>query len=206
MHYFLTGPLFWLGILDLAVVEEETQPFAFRKSKWANKLLENKPVEYKTHEISEFILQKNGAILLPKKTQRELHYQIARFCVWEETQHKHYRYRISPTAIKRAVTQHISIDQIKILFQKYAVKPIPGNILTALDRWSKNQSQISLERQIIVQVDSPDILDQIEKSPVKRYISERINATTAITSPKNIRRLENALMEMGYFAEILQEV
>jgi len=206
LHYFLTGPLFWLGILDLASVEEGTQPFAFRKSKWANKLLEKKPVEYETHEISDFVLQKDGTILLPINTQRELRYQIARFCIWEKAQHKHYRYKISPTAVKRAETQQISIGQIKILFQKYAKKPIPRNIIAALNRWDKNQSQISLERQIIIQVDSPDILDQIEKSPAKRYIIERINATSAVTSPTNIHRLENALMEMGYFAEISQEV
>ena len=206
LHYFLTGPLFWLGILDLAVVEEGEQPFAFKKSKWSNKLLEKKPIEYKTHEISEFILQKNGAILLPIHSQRELHYQIARFCVWEETQHKHYRYRISLKALRRAKTQHISIGQIKTLFEKNAKKPIPRNILTALDKWDKNQSQIHLERLILIQVDSPDILDQIEKSPAKRYINERINATTATTSPNNIHRLEDALIEMGYFAEILQEV
>jgi len=206
LHYFLTGPLFWLGILDLATVEEGTQPFAFRKSKWANKLLNKKPVEYETHEISDFVLQKNGTILLPIDTQRELRYQIARFCIWEEAQHKHYRYKISPTAVKRAEAQQISIGQIKILFQKYAKKPIPRNIIAALNRWDKNQSQISLERQIIIQVDSPDILDQIEKSPAKRYIIERINATSAVTSPNNIHRLENALMEMGYFAEISQEV
>jgi len=152
------------------------------------------------------VLQKDGTILLPINTQRELRYQIARFCIWEEAQHKHYRYKISPTAVKRAETQQISIGQIKILFQKYAKKPIPRNIIAALNRWDKNQSQISLERQIIIQVDSPDILDQIEKSPAKRYIIERINATSAVTSPTNIHRLENALMEMGYFAEISQEV
>jgi len=206
LHYFITGPLFWLGILDLAVIEEGEQPFAFRKSKWANKLLEKKPVRYETHEISECVLRKNGVILLPINSQRELHYQIARFCVWEETQRKHYRYRVSLTALRRAEAQRISISQIKILFKKYAKKPIPRNILAALDRWNKDQSQIRLEKQIIIQVDSPDILDQIEKSPGKRYISERINATTAIISPNNLYRLEDTLMEMGYFAEILQEV
>lgn len=206
LHYFLIGPLFWLGILDLAVVEEGAQPFAFKKSGWADKLLEKIPVEYSTHEISEFTLRKNGAILLPLNTQRELHYQIARFCVWEEIQRKHYRYKISPIAIRRAKTQHISIDQIKNLFRKSAKKPIPRNILTALDKWEKKQSQVNLERQTIIRVASPDILDQIENSSAKRYISKRIDATIAVTSPKNIHRLEEAILEMGFFADILQEV
>jgi len=206
LHFFLTGPLFWMGILDLAVVEKGAQPFAFKKSDWADKLLEKKPIEYNTHEISEFILRKNGTILLPVNTQRELHYQIARFCVWEEIQRKHYKYKISPTAIRRAKTQHISTDQIKMLFQKYAKKPIPRNILVALNRWDKKQSQIHLGKHILIRVASPDILDQIEKSSAKRFISERINATTAVTTPNDIHRLEDALIEMGYFTDLSHEV
>jgi hypothetical protein len=206
LHFFLTGPLFWMGILDLAVVEKGAQPFAFKKSDWADKLLEKKPIEYSTHEISEFILRKNGTILLPVNTQRELHYQIARFCVWEEIQRKHYKYKISPTAIRRAKTQHISTDQIKMLFQKYAKKPIPRNILVALNRWDKKQSQIHLGKHILIRVASPDILDQIEKSSAKRFISERINATTAFTTPNDIHRLEDALIEMGYFTDLSHEV
>ena len=206
LHFFLTGPLFWMGILDLAVAEEGAQPFAFKKSDWADKLLEKKHIEYSTHEISEFILRKNGTILVPANTQRELHYQIARFCVWEEIQRKHYRYKISPVAIRRAKTQHISTGQIKTLFQKYAKKPIPKNILVALNRWDKKQSQIQLGKHILIRVVSSDILDQIEKSSAKRYIRERINATTAVTTPKDIHRLEDALIEMGYFAEISHEV
>ena len=206
LHFFLTGPLFWMGILDLAVVEEGTPPSAFKKSDWADKLLENKTLEYSTNEISEFILRKNGAILIPVNAQRELHYQIARFCVWVEIQRKYYRYKISPTAIRRAKIQHISTDQIKMLFKKYAKKPIPRNILVALNRWDKKQSRIHLGNHILIRVASPDILDQIEKSSAKQYISERISATTAVTTPNDIQRLENALIEMGYFTDISHEV
>ena len=206
LHSFLTGPLFWMGILDLAVAKEGAQPFAFRKSDWADNLLEKKPVEYSMDEISQFTLRKNGAILLPFNTQRELHYQIARFCVWVKIQPKHYRYKISQTAIRRAKIQHISTGQIKMLFKKSAKKPIPRNILVALDRWDKKQSQINLEKHILIRVVSPDILDQIEKSSAKRYIRGRLNETTAVTTPNDIRRLEEVLIEMGYFADISHEV
>jgi len=206
LHFFLINPLFWMGILDLAVDEEGAQPFAFRKSDWANKLLNKKPVKYSTNEISEFTLRKNGMILLPVNTQRELHYQIARFCVWEEIHHNHYQYKISPPAIRRAITQNISTGQIKKLFKKYAKKPVPRNILEALDRWGKNQSQIKLGKYILIRVVSPDILDQIEKSSAKRYLCERINTTIAVISPNDIHSLEDALIEMGYFADTFHEV
>ena len=139
-------------------------------------------------------------------TQRELHYQIARFCLWEDIQRDHYRYKIAPAAIRRAKTQHISTEQIRKLFEKYTKKPVPKNIFTALTRWNKKQSQIKLEKKFIIRVSSSGILDLIEKSSIKQYIRERVNATTAIVAPNDIHRLEDALIEMGYFAEILREV
>ena len=93
-----------------------------------------------------------------------------------------------------------------MLFKKSAKKPIPRNILVALDRWDKKQSQINLEKHILIRVVSPDILDQIEKSSAKRYIRGRLNETTAVTTPNDIRRLEEVLIEMGYFADISHEV
>lgn len=205
LHYLLTGPLFWMGILDLAFTEEE-QAYAFKKSDWADNLLEKKPVKYITHETSEITMHKNGVILVPVGTNRELHYQIARFCIWEESQRDHYRYKISLNAIRRAKTQLISTGQIKKLIQKSAKKPAPANILEALNRWNKRQSQINLEKHFLIRVVSSDILDQIEKSVAKRYIQERLSATTATIKSNDVHRLKDALIEMGYFSDVLQEV
>ena len=206
LEYFLTGPLFWMGIIDLASNDKSDHPTAFKKSKWAKNLIENQAVQYDFSETTECVLHTNGEILVPTNTQREIRYQIARFCVWREKLPNHYRYMLSSTAIKRAAAQNISAAQIKTLVEKYGRKPIPKNIPTAIDRWNKHQSQIQVKEQILLRVDSAEILDKVQKSPAKQYIIERLNPTTAIVSSDNLHRLEDVLVKLGFFADIWHEV
>jgi hypothetical protein len=93
-----------------------------------------------------------------------------------------------------------------MLVEKFGRKPVPKNITTAIDRWNKHQSQIEVKKQILICVDSAEILDKVQKSPAKQYIIERLNPTTAIVSSDNLHRLENALSKLGYFADIWHEV
>ncbi|MDO9547065.1 MAG: helicase-associated domain-containing protein [Pelolinea sp.] len=206
LEYFLTGPLFWFGIIDLASNENSDRMIGFKKSKWATTLLNKQFVKYNSPETSECILHSNGEVLVQTNTQREIRYQIARFCVWEKKNPNHYRFKISSSAIRRADAQKITVNQIKTLFEKYGKKPVPKNLFIALDRWNKGQLQIELKDQILIRVDSAEILDKIQKSPAKQYIIERLNPTTAIVSSDNLNRLEDAIIKLGYFADIWHEV
>lgn len=206
LEYFLTGPLFWLGIIDLASDDKSEFPIAFKKSKWAKNLLEKHSVNFDSLENTEYVLHTNGEILVPTNIQREIRYQIARFCDWGEKIPNYYRYKITSIAIKRAEAQNITVNQIRTLIEKYGRKPVPKNITIALDRWNKHQSQIKVKKQILIHVNSAEILDKVQNSPAKQYIIERLNPTTAIVSSDNLHRLEDALIELGFFADIWHEV
>jgi hypothetical protein len=204
-YYFLTGPFFWLGILDLALDEGE-EVVAFRRSNWAEGLLNIKPINSDRKETSEITLHQNGIILVPFKTQREIIYQIARFCKWEERQLELYKFRISPLAIQRAKAQNITTKQIQALFQKYVKKPAPMNIIDALGRWDKNRSNIKIERYALIRVASSTLLDHIVNSNSKRFICERLNGSTALIRIKDLQRFSDAVLELGYFIDISEEV
>ncbi|MCD6356653.1 MAG: helicase-associated domain-containing protein [Anaerolineaceae bacterium] len=206
LEYFLRGPFYWMGLLDLALDPKTPTIFAFRKTDWADKLIDGKQIDYATTEADFFALQKNGDIFLPVNSQQEIRYQIARFCKWVDIQKRYYRYKIDSEAIQKARDQHISPSQIKSLLMSHAKKPIPTNIFTAIDRWGKKDNHLSIEKHTLFKVSSKKILDQIENSPAKRYLIERINRTTAIILSKDTERFKDALIELGYFADISQEV
>jgi hypothetical protein len=206
LEYLITGPLFWMGMVELGMHEKKGDPAAFRLSKWGCAFLERQGVKYETHDLSEVILQTNGMVLVPSDTQREIRYQIARFCIWIDKLPEYYRYQLNAKAFKRAASQNLSPDQIKTLVEKYGKTPIPTNILTAIDRWRNQQTEIEIQSQTLIQTASAETLDAIQNSSVDKYILERLNATTAIVSSKNLHRLEEALIEMGYFSEISPDV
>jgi len=206
LEYFLTGPLSWMGIVELSMDEKSNVPITFKKTNWANGLIEKQPVKFETPETLEITLKANGEILIPTHTQREIRYQVARFCEWGEKLPKFYRYKISATAIRRAEAQNLTISQIKILIEKYGKKPIPHNILTAIGRWSQQESQIEIKHEVLIHTASAEILDAIQNSPAKEYVIEKLNATTAIISSKNLHRLDEELIRLGYFSGIWHDV
>jgi hypothetical protein len=206
LEYFIIGPLSWMGIVDLGMDEKRGEPNVFKISNWASSLLAKRPVVYETLETSEFIVQTNGEILVPNQTQREIRYQIARFCVWVNKLQKFYRYKICANAFKRADAQNLTPAQIKTLVEKYGKKPIPSNIITAIVRWKKQQAQIKVKDQTLIHTASAEILDAIQNSPADKYVIERLNETAAIISSKNLHRLEKALIHLGYFSDIYQDV
>ena len=206
LEYLLTCPLFWMGLIDLGCEDKNRPPTAFKKSKWAKALLEKHDLKYSTQETSEYVVRTNGEILVPKTIQREIRYQIARFCIWENSQANHYRYKLSSTAIERAAAQNISINQVKTIIEKYGKKPIPKNILAAIENWNKDQPQISIKPHVMIRVDSEKIMEKIIASAANQYITERLNPTTAIVASNQIRQLEDTLVKMGIFPEIWHEV
>jgi hypothetical protein len=206
LEYFIVGPLSWMGLVELGRDEKKGDPTAFKMSKWASSFLNKQAVAYETPETSEFVLQTNGMVLVPTHTQREIRYQIARYCVWVDKLPDFYRYKLCAKAFRRANAQNLTPDQIKTLIEKYGKKPIPSNILTAIDRWQKQQTQIEIKDQKLIHTASAEILDAIHNSPADKYMIERLNDTAAIVSAKNLHRLEEELVKMGYFSEICPDV
>lgn len=194
------GPFHWFGILDLG--KTFNGEMVFRRSQWSDALLNETPLDYPALETHQFNLEKNGQILIDRYFPRDIRYQIARFCDWGSPKGNRYDYRITPESLERMKRQGLTTGQFISLLQKYAQKPIPDPILTALKRWEKNSLEVEITRQILIRVKSAKILDSLMVSPAKAFIQERLNPECALVKSKGIAYIQAALLEMGYFAEI----
>jgi len=206
LSYFINGPFYWMGILDLGWKKGENPPFAFRTSSYAKQLLLRETLSYESKTTDAFTLYKNGEILLKRGTQRGLLYQIARFCEWKENKGKTTHFLLGSSSLERAKSQAISTGQIKNLILSHAKKPIPENILKAIERWETKNSTIIIEPQMLLRVPTKEILDRLIDSRAKQYIIEQLNDTHAIVRVKDIHRLRETLIEMGYFSGSIGEV
>lgn len=201
LHNMLTKILHWIGILDTVVDKETKAVLAFRKSIIAESLFNNTASENGQKEQNQFTLQKNGRILIENNCSREVRYQIGRFCAWEGKRGNHTHFSINHTAMERAKAQKIAPEQIKKLLRKHAQKPIPENIFSAINRWSKRKEQTALEGHMLIRVKNKSMLDRIMAGPAKRYLQERLNEHDAILKEKDTRKFAELLTEMGIFIE-----
>lgn len=206
IRYLITGPLHWLGILDLAAAEPEGSPTAFRYSAWGDALLQEgtTPPELPAEEAPIQILANKG-LRLSSLAPRAIRYQVARFCDWEEETAREYNYRITPVSLERARRQGLRPGQLVSLLRRLGSPPPSPSLVQALDRWDENGTQATLEPVWILRVTSPEILAALRRQPAARFLGDPLGPTSIIVKPGAIEKVLAALAEMGYLAETKTE-
>jgi len=206
IRYLITGPLHWLGILDLAVADEDipsTQASAFRLSKWAPGLLGSAaPLKFPP-EDAHIHVRSDGRISVPFLTPRAARYQIARFCQWEEPTFREYRYRFTPGSLEQALDQGLQIKHLQTLLARHT-QHVPPNMENALRRWDQRGTEVRLQSVTILRLSSPDLLQSVRASRAARFLGDPLGPTTLIIKSGAEEKVLEILAEMGYLGEIIE--
>ena len=152
LRYLITGPLYWLGFVDLASAEEKGQATAFRSSSVKQK-----------EEKGKVTVGSNGRISVERLAPRTARYQIARFCHWEEEKPDEYRYRVTVNSLEKARRQGLKADQLLSILRKHASAPIPPAFVRALQRWEANGTEAQLESMVVLKVSKPEVLKELKE-------------------------------------------
>ncbi|HEY3311702.1 MAG TPA: helicase-associated domain-containing protein [Anaerolineales bacterium] len=191
IRYMLSGPLHWLGLLDLAAPEAGMAASAFRAH------LETKaPVE-----TGKLTVTSQGKIVVPRLVPRAARYQIARFCDLDDQKDQEYHYRISAGTLKRAREQGLKAEHLLGLLRKNSSAPIPPSFVKALQRWELNGSEARVEHLSVLKVSRPEVLTELRASKAGRFLGEVLGPTTIVIQPGAQSRVIATLAELGILAE-----
>lgn len=201
VRYLITGPMHWLGLIDLATSSKGEPIKAFRFSAGSSKLLMGQPPEAAVEEDQPLEVLSDGKIIADVHTPRLARYQISRFCLWVDETDKKYTYRLSPLSLHTAAEQGLKILHLETLINKYSETPPPA-LLEALQQWEKHGSQVRIHPGIILRVDTPKILQALRNSPAGRFVSEPLGPTAAVITPGAVEKVATALARLGYLSDI----
>lgn len=206
IRYLITGPLHWLGVLDLAVPDEDTpsrDATAFRLSGWAAQLLGNgTPSNFQLENVPLHV-RSDGRVSVPFLAPRAVRYQIARFCQWEEPTSHEYRYRLTPHSLEQALDQGLQIRHLQTLLAR-AASNVPPNVVKALARWEQRGTEARLQPALILRLGSPELLQTLRTSRAARFLGDPLGPTTVIVKPGAGEKVLAILAEMGYLGEIIE--
>lgn len=205
LRYIITGPLHWLGVLDLAHPEGEQQVTAFRLSNWSTALLNDKAPERMPVEEEPLVVRSDARLSARRLVPRRVRYQVARFCEWVKETPDEYQYRISPGSLARARQQGLSVSQLIALLSKHA-KLVPPSLIKALERWENQGSEVRLEQMVVLRVVSEDILVALRKSRASRFLGESLGPTTVAVKAGASDKVLGVLAELGYLGEFRGEI
>lgn len=204
LRLLITGYLHWLGIFDLAAPEVEKGVSAFRFSGWAEALLGGEAPEGIPKDEEKITVRSDGRLVVSRRVMRAVRYQVARFCVWEQYKRGDYYYRFSPGSLKRAEENGLQLNHLLALLQKYA-EQVPPNVVTALERFEGHGKQARIEQVLVLRLSSPQILEELRASRAARFLGDPLGPTTVIVKPGAREKVINALVEMGYLGEIVDQ-
>ena len=191
INFLITGPMFWLGVVELATPEEHKTFTAFRVNK----------KQVTSDEKGKLTVSSNGRISVPRLVPRAARYLIARFCEWEEARPDEYRYRVTTESLKKARQQGLKAGQLLSLLARNATSEIPPAFVKALKRWELNGTEARMEIQTILRVKRPEVLEELRKTKAGRFLGESLGPVTIIVKPGAQAKVLAALAEMGMLAE-----
>ena len=205
VRFLITGPLYWLGVLDLASPEGSQQVSAFRLSCWAQDLLAGRPPRGLPVENEAVIARSDARLIARRLTPRRVRYQLARFCEWGKETSDEYQYQLTPGALTHARKQGLSVSQLLALLNQHS-KAVPPSLVKALERWDKNGSEARMEKSIILRVASVEVMQLLRNSRADRFLGELLGPTITTIKPGAAQKVLGTLAELGYLGEIRGEV
>jgi hypothetical protein len=205
IRYILTGPLHWLGVLDLARPEADQEVTAFRLSAWSKALMNDEAPEGLPVEEEPLVVRSDARLSARRLVPRRVRYQVARFCEWVKEMPDEYQYRINPASLGRARQQGLTVSQLIALLTKHA-KVVPPSLIKALERWEKQGSEARFEQMVVLRVVSEDILAALRKSRASRFLGESLGPTTVAVNAGAVDKVLGALAELGYLGEVRGDI
>ncbi len=200
LRFILTGPLHWLGILDLASSGEDSMVTAFRFSAWAVELLAGKEPGGFQEEDHPVQAHPDGRISVHYLAPRAARYQLARFCKWEKQEGGVYHYRLTPSSLERAQAQGLTIPHLLSLLHRCA-QPLSPGLIKTLERWDQTGTEAHFQKLVVLRVSSPELLTHLRTSRAARFLGDPLGPTAVIVKPAAVEKVMSILAEMGYLGE-----
>jgi hypothetical protein len=193
IYYLITGPLYWLGLVELATQRGNNKANAFRST--------DRNQESIKHENLRLHVSSQGKIVIPRFSPRATRYQIARFCEWGDEKEFEYHYYVTVGSLKKANEQGLKVDQLLHLLVKNVLTEIPPAFIKALKGWEANGTEARLETHTVLRVNKPEVLEELRRSKAGRFLGERLGPVAVIVNEGAQGKIQVSLAELGLLVE-----
>jgi hypothetical protein len=208
IRYLVTGPLAWLGLVNLGSPGLGASFTAFRLTLIGAVFLDlvAPPPE---PALAPLTLRRDFSVLVPP-ARRYDRFQLARVADWiaspplKEGGAFEFIYRLAPASLDRARQQGISVTRMLEFLQQVINAPVPRSIEAALTRWDARGAEARLERAVVLRLASEELMAQVMASPTaRRLIREQVGPTAALVQEKDWPRLVAVLGDMGLMPDVV---
>ncbi len=200
IRYLITGPLAWLGLIDLGSAAPDERPTAFHLTLAgaASLGLAELPPETAPGPMG---LRPDFTVLAPPGHRYE-RFQLARVADWVRSGDP-FVYRLTPRSLERARQQGIPVARVLEFLGRVSNASVPRFLEAALSRWEARGAEARLEQTVVLHLSSEELMAQVTSSPRTRHlIGAQVGPTTAVVRTPDWPRLVAALGELGLLPDV----
>ena len=196
----VTGPLFWLGIVELDLAEH---PDAFRLAQGAGLVSGQQPPVPEEITWGRLIVQPNFDLIALAPVSEALLISLDRFA--ERVRLEHIaQYHLSKASVTRAIQLGLTAETMQEILERAAGGAIPQNVQYSLGEWERQARRIEIWRSAaLLEVDDPALLDELCADPAARvWVLRRLAPTLAEVSREHLADLQDLLWQREYLPAI----
>jgi len=202
IRFLISGPLAWLGLIELGWEEGVQAPVYFRKSAWFDALTRGNAELDLPDEDALVAVSADGTLTLTNRTPRIARYQLSRFGEWLEVSPKRYRIRLTPASLQAAARQGLKVRHLIALLRKYAGTNLLPSLVAALQRWEAYGREAAIKQAWVLQLSAPEVLQALRESPAAGSLGEALSPVAVIVKPDGIEKVRMALARLGYLSDL----
>jgi hypothetical protein len=203
LRYIVSGPLHWLGAVDLGFGAASGKPTAFRLAGSGLALLGLAPPSEEAPASSpaspDLAVGNDFTVRVAAGCSLYTRFQLARFADFLGREAKGVRYRLSPQGLARVRGEGITPDQIIAFLIRASGDRAPAGVLDVLRNWGERSGSVRLEPGVVLRVDRPETLATLRREPtIARLLGEVLGPQAVLVPRPNVKRVRRWLLEQGY--------
>ena len=191
LRALLTGPAWWLGLVELGGPGEGEPAQVFRAASQAASAA----------DLLSPAVHPDLRVTIPAARRFE-RFQLARIADLVAVGDS-YVYRLTPASLRRARQGRIGHERVLSFLDGLRDAPIPKAVRSSVTRWAQWGTEVWLERVLLLRVADERVLQEILASPqASRHIERVLGPTVAAVAEQDWERLVVILAELGLLTDV----
>jgi hypothetical protein len=202
LRFVVTGPLQWLGVVEVGIEAQARQVTAFRTRPLFEVLAGRGSPTGEDESHAAASLFPDGRVVVPRTADRALRYQVARWAAWGSPSPDGYAYRITPRAVEAAGKQGLRAEHVLAILKAACAAPVPEPLERAIERAAARGTEARVHAMLVLRVSSPRLLEELRRRrATARFLGETLGSDSVALRSEDWPALCEAAARLGLLIE-----
>ncbi len=202
LRFVVTGPLQWLGVVEVGIEPQARRVTAFRTTPLFEVLTGRRSPPAEDESQAAASLYPDGRLLVPRTAGRALRYQVARWAAWGSQLPDGYAYRVTPRAVEAAGKQGLRAGHVLAILKAACAAPVPEPLERAIERAAARGAEARVHAMLVLKVSSPRLLEELRRRrATARFLGETLGRDAVALRSEDWPALCEAAAHLGLLIE-----